>query len=110
MDANTSGAAIVPVTVPVSGDIDIATVPELRRRIRAEIDANPGADICLDLSGLTFIDSTGLGVLVGSLKHARLQGGDVWLAEMPPTILNVFKVTGLTKVFRITEGTDQGAA
>ena len=80
-------------------EIDAATSPQLREQIRAEIDANPGTVVVVDMGAVAFIDSTGLGVLVGSLKRARLEGGDLALVNVQPMVMRIFTVTGLNKVF-----------
>ena len=89
-------------SVSVVGDIDVATAPSLRSRIREAVDANPGEAITGDLSGLDFIDSTGLGVLVGALKYARQSEGSVVLSRPRPEIWKVFTITGLDRVFEVT--------
>jgi anti-sigma B factor antagonist len=86
-------------TIEAVGEIDTSTAPELRTRLYEAIDANPGSTITIDMGGLEFMDSTGLGVLVAGLKHARTKDGDVVLANTPPQIWKLFTITGLDKVF-----------
>lgn len=78
------------------GEIDVATAPELRQNL---IDAiNGGATrVVVDMAGVTFIDSTGLGVLVGAMKRATSRGGEVVVERVPPAIRRVFEVTGLDR-------------
>ena len=90
-------------TIPLKGEIDAATVPPLREEIYAAIEANGGKVLTLDLSELAFIDSTGLGVLVGALKRARLAGGDLVITRPVAHVWKVFTVTGLDKVFKTTK-------
>ncbi|HEX4904836.1 MAG TPA: STAS domain-containing protein [Acidimicrobiales bacterium] len=80
-------------------EIDAVTSPQLREDIREEIAANPGTVVVVDMGAVEFIDSTGLGVLVGALKRARLQGGDLALVNVQPMVMRIFTVTGLHKVF-----------
>jgi anti-sigma B factor antagonist len=87
--------------VDAGGEIDTATADELKSRIYAAIDANPGATVTIDFSTNTFLDSTGLGVLVASLKHARSLDGDIELANVPPRMAKILGVTGLDKVFGV---------
>jgi len=54
-----------------------------------------------------FLDSTGLGVLVGGLKRLRTNGGDLSLVCTQPRILKVFEITGLTSVFSIATSVDE---
>ncbi len=91
--------------VMVTGDVDVATAPALRARVREAIEADPGGTVVLDLSGLDFIDSNGLGVLVGALKYATQSGGTVHLTQPPRAIWAIFTLTGLDRVFSIAEAT-----
>ena len=86
--------------VQVVGEIDVYTAPQLRERLDAEIDAGR-YDLVVDLSGVTFMDSTGLGVLVGRLKQIRLNDGSMRLVCAHYRVLKVFVITGLYKVFAI---------
>ncbi|HEY6744033.1 MAG TPA: STAS domain-containing protein [Lapillicoccus sp.] len=86
--------------VQVVGEIDVYTAPQLRERLDAEIDAGR-YDLVVDLSGVTFMDSTGLGVLVGRLKQIRLNDGSMRLVCAHDRVLKVFVITGLDKVFAI---------
>ena len=82
-----------------TGEIDATTAPALRTSVYEAIDANPGSIVTVDLSGVEFLDSTGLGVLVGALKHARTTGGDIAIDGAPSHVWKVFQITGLDKVF-----------
>jgi anti-sigma B factor antagonist len=97
IDARTGGA--VPV-VAVSGEIDVATAPQLRESLH-RIIAEGDSTIVLDLLGVTFLDSTTLGVLLGALKRCREKGGDLHLVVADPRIMKIFEITGLTSVFTI---------
>jgi anti-sigma B factor antagonist len=86
----------------VAGEIDVATSPELRRELHQLADREP-ASLVLDLSAVTFIDSSGLGVLVGALKRLREEDrGDILVLEgLQEPVRKVFDITGLTDLFRI---------
>jgi len=86
----------------VGGEIDVATSPELRRELHQLADRQP-AHLVLDLRDVTFIDSSGLGVLVGALKRLREEGrGDVLVLEgLQEPVRKVFDITGLTELFVI---------
>lgn len=89
----------VPV-VAASGEIDVATAPPLRDRLQA-MTTSGKSTVVVDLLGVTFLDSTALGVLVGALKRCREAGGELPLVITEPRILKVFEITGLTGVFPI---------
>ena len=84
--------------ITFSGEIDIATAPELARQLDLAIDGNPGERIDVDFAGVTFIDSSGLGVLVAAQRRARAAGGDVAVTNLRPNLRTVFSLTGLDKV------------
>jgi anti-sigma B factor antagonist len=84
--------------VTVSGEIDIATYGQLRSMLLTAVDAGPGT-VIVDMTGVEWIDSTGLGTLVGALKRAREKHGTVMVAGAPGRIAKHFQVTGLSKVF-----------
>lgn len=87
-------------TLLVEGDLDVATSPPLQQAID-KLLGDGFRTVVVDLGALEFIDSAGLGVLVGSLRRARERGGDVVLANLEPPALRVFEVTGLTKLFEL---------
>jgi anti-sigma B factor antagonist len=86
--------------VEVTGEIDVYTAPTLREELSRLIDAEH-TDLVVDLTGVSFMDSTGLGVLVGALKKVRTLGGDLQLVIVEEKILKVFRITALTQVFTI---------
>jgi anti-sigma B factor antagonist len=84
--------------VAVAGEVDVATAPRLREQL-IELVNHGRHHIVVDLSDVEFLDSTGLGVLVGALKRVRTNSGELALVCSEPRILKVFEITGLTKVF-----------
>jgi anti-sigma B factor antagonist len=90
-----------PLTVvAVAGEVDVATAPSLRARL-VELIGEGKVNLAIDLEGVDFLDSTGLGVLVSTVKRVRNDGGDLTLVCTNPHILKVFEITGLTTVFAI---------
>jgi anti-sigma B factor antagonist len=95
----------VPV-VAVTGEIDVATAPTLAEHLAVHEEA--GADaVVVDLLGVSFLDSTALGVLVGSFKRLREAGGTLKLVIAEPRILKVFEITDLVRVFPIFATVDE---
>jgi len=92
----------VPPVIAVSGEIDVATAPQLRECLHRVI-AQGESTIVLDLLEVTFLDSTALGVLVGGLKRCRELGGDLHIVVADPRIVKIFEITGLTNVFTIVD-------
>ncbi|MDQ3661654.1 MAG: STAS domain-containing protein [Actinomycetota bacterium] len=86
--------------VDVKGEVDVYTAPKLREQL-IELVSEGSHDIVVNLEGVDFLDSTGLGVLVGALKRVKAHDGGLTLVCTQDKILKIFKITGLTKVFPI---------
>lgn len=86
--------------VEVGGEIDVYTAPKLRETLISLVDAGH-YHLVLDLERVDFLDSTGLGVLVGGLKRVRTHDGSLTLVCTRERLLKIFRITGLTKVFDI---------
>ena len=84
----------------VTGEIDVYTAPDLRERVVHLID-NGTRHLIIDLSPVTFLDSTGLGVLVGSLRRLRAHGGSLKLVISAKRIMEIFRITGLNRAFAL---------
>ena len=95
--------------VTVEGEIDIYTAPRLRELLIDLVSKN-NYQLIVNLDKVGFLDSTGLGVLVGGLKRVRPHDGSLDLVCTQKQILNIFRITGLTKVFGIYQSVDQAIA
>jgi len=95
--------------VHVGGEIDVYTAPVLRERLDEHISAGRH-HLVVDLEDVSFMDSTGLGVLVGRLKLVRAHNGTLRLVCSSERILKVFSITGLDKVFQISASVDDALA
>jgi anti-sigma B factor antagonist len=88
--------------VAVAGEIDVATSPELDQAIEGVLEH--ASSITIDLSATTFIDSSGLGVLVSALKRARGLGHEsVTLRGVQEPVRRVLEITGLTELFAVED-------
>ena len=79
----------------VTGEVDVYTATLLREQIR-ELAAKGAVHLIADLSLVDFLDSTGLGALVGGLRRLREAGGSLALVISTPRILRIFQITGLS--------------
>lgn len=82
----------------VAGEVDVYTGPTLRDRISDLLDSGSHA-LVVDLGRVDFIDSTGLGVLVGALNRSRELGGTLHLVCAQERVLKLLRITGLDQVF-----------
>src|SRR3954453_19809393 len=95
--------------VVVGGEIDVYTAPKLREKLIDLVSAG-NYHLVVDMEAVEFLDSTGLGVLVGGLKRVRAHEGSLRLVCTQERILKIFRITGLTKVFPIHASVDEAVA
>jgi anti-anti-sigma factor len=86
----------------LEGELDPHTAPQLQRQIGAVFDAG-GNGLSLDLRGLTFIDSSGLRVILGAHKTANDRGGALVLRSPSPTAKRLLDITGLLDHIEVSE-------
>jgi anti-sigma B factor antagonist len=106
---NEYSAAPDRTVIEVSGEIDVYTAPRLREALISLVDAG-NFRLIVDMEGVEFLDSTGLGVLVGALKRVRAHDGSIDLVCTQGRILRIFRITGLSKVFDIYDSVDEAVA
>lgn len=83
----------------LSGEIDLAVADTLRSSLENTLDNNPGVkDIVVSLGGVQYIDSSGLGVLLGRYKRVSRTGGRVFLVGAPPTVRRIVEMSGLFRI------------
>jgi anti-sigma B factor antagonist len=90
----------------VSGEIDIATAPSLREKLHSLL-ADGSPKLIIDLDEVTFLDSTALGVLVGVLKRARTEGGELRIVCNQPRVRKVFEITRLDSAFDLCTSVEE---
>lgn len=95
--------------VTVAGEVDVYTAAQLRAVLDEEIKAGH-TRLVVDLDEVSFLDSTGLGVLVGRLKLVRNSSGWLRIVCTNDRILRVFRITGLDKVFGIHDSVEGALA
>jgi anti-sigma B factor antagonist len=90
------------VVVRCAGEIDIATVGALRERLQ-ELQVDGPSRLVLVLDDVTFMDSLGLGVLIGAHKRARVLQGTMVIVCTSKPVMTVLRATSLDRVFRIVD-------
>jgi anti-sigma B factor antagonist len=95
--------------IDVRGETDIYTAPRLRELL-INLVSKGSYQLVVNLDKVGFLDSTGLGVLVGGLRRVRAHDGSLDLVCTQQPILKIFRITGLTEVFGIYETVDQAIA
>jgi len=87
-----------------AGELDAFTVAQFRQ-ILAELAS--AKKLVIDLSGVPFIDSAGLGALIGGIRRTRELGGDVAVACDRPTLVRLLKTTGFDRIVNVTDNVEQ---
>jgi anti-anti-sigma factor len=95
--------------VQLHGPIDVSRAMELRDLLGAQIDS-PAARVLLDLSDVSLIDSSGIGILVTAHRRADSQGARFGLAGATGTVARVFEMTRTNKLLSIYDDVDEGVS
>jgi anti-sigma B factor antagonist len=96
-------------TVHVSGSVDGLTAEDLQRVFTREVEAGHH-NLVADFSEVDYTSSAGLRVLLGTVKHARAQGGDLRLAGAHPDVLKVLDLSGFTSILKVFKAIDDAVA
>ena len=94
------------VLLTLTCDVEMASAPKLRQEV-ASLVAKGRYYLILDMTAVDFIDSTGLGVLVGALRRVRVHGGDLALVCPDFRLKNVFRSCDLDRIFALHDTVDE---
>jgi anti-sigma B factor antagonist len=95
------------VTLRLTGEIDMYTAQSVRDAALAAMRKH-AADIRIDLAGVTFLDSTGLEMLLATRRRATLEGGELQLIDPARTVVRLLEITGLNWLFNQVPSTAAG--
>ena len=93
-------------TVALTGEVDLNSSPQLRSRLLELIESHVGR-LILDLAGVDYMDSSGVGTIVELKRKLERRGGQVVLARLQPRVRSVFEITQLDKFFTIVNDLDE---
>ncbi len=89
------------------GDLESFTVSTFRQALAETSD---GACVIIDLSGVPFVDSAGLGALIGGIRRTRERGGQVAVACSRPTLVRLLRNTGFDRIVSVCDTVEEAAA
>jgi anti-sigma B factor antagonist len=89
------------------GELDAFTVSQFRQAL-AELASSPR--LVIDMSGVPFVDSAGLGALIGGIRRTRELGGDVAVACNRPTLVRLLRTTGFDRIVTVADSVDEATA
>jgi len=98
------------VILDLSGDIDLAHSPTMRKVLLGEIKENSTAKVFLTFNNVRYIDSSGIASLVEGLKASRDQGSRLILFGLSPAVREVMQLSRLQKIFEIYDDEEQALA
>lgn len=86
------------LVVKVGGEIDHHTAAELREEIDREITRHHIKNLIFDLDKLTFMDSSGIGVIIGRYKQIKARGGKTMIIRVKPQVDKILEISGIKKL------------
>ena len=95
------------IYVQLAGEIDAYTAPKVKEELYP-LTEDKAVHITIDLSGVGYMDSTGLGVFVGLFKNVRANEGDLQIVGLSERLERLFDITGLADIIHITSETKGG--
>lgn len=87
--------------IRLSGELDHHTAEELRQKVTNVLENQPINHIVLNLANLSFMDSSGLGVILGRYKQIKNAGGEMVVCSISPAVKRLFEMSGLFKIIRL---------
>lgn len=93
--------------IKVDGEIDHHTSIIIREKIDKEFSRNNAKNIIFDFSGIDFMDSSGIGVIMGRYRNAKQMGGKVAIAGVNASLDRIFNISGLHKIINNYENVEQ---
>ncbi len=108
MDIKVSEKARINI-LALSGKLDLANAAKLKDQVKELLNAQKNL-IHLDMKGVDFINSSGLGALVSLLKEVRIHKGRLTLSDLAPYVNEIFEITQLSHVFEIFRNVDEAVA
>ena len=94
------------LVLAVEGSVDIASSPELRGELRVAVEARRPR-IVIDMTGVSFVDSSGLATLIEALQGTKGYGGKLALCCLSTTVLGVFELANLDSIFAISPSREE---
>ncbi|MCP8966944.1 anti-sigma F factor antagonist [Ectobacillus ponti] len=89
--------------IRLEGELDHHTAEELRTKVTDVLEKNQLHHIILNLEHLSFMDSSGLGVILGRYKHIKSLGGEMVVCAISPAVKRLFEMSGLFKIIRLED-------
>lgn len=86
--------------VKIMGELDHHTAEEVRSKIDDRLDRDSTSNLIMDFSGVSFMDSSGIGVVIGRYKKLNSKGGNVAVINVKGNVQKVFELSGIYKIIK----------
>ena len=90
------------IVFKITDEIDDHSVQMIRRRIDYEIERYMTIKILFDFNSVTFMDSAGIGLIIGRYKFARMLGAKIELTNLGTSIRKIFEMSGILRLIPLT--------
>lgn len=104
MDLTTKDDVLI---IRLKGELDHHTAEKLKEQVEQRLEDKSVRHILLNLADLSFMDSSGLGVILGRYKQISQKGGQMIVCAISPTIYRLFELSGMFKILHIAEDEEQ---
>ncbi|MHB1420406.1 MAG: anti-sigma F factor antagonist [Bacillota bacterium] len=94
----------------VKGELDLVVADRFREELEQNLDKQRARHLVLDLGGVSFIDSSGLGVILGRYKRVSEKGGQMAMIKVQPQIERILELSGITRLIKIYPSEAQALA
>lgn len=86
--------------ISLQGELDVSTADKLKEHLHSLVDKKI-IDMKINLTNLEYIDSTGLGVMIGILKRLKISDKEIYIINPKSNVKKIFTITGLDKIFKV---------
>ncbi|GLC28658.1 anti-sigma F factor antagonist [Clostridium omnivorum] len=93
--------------VYLMGELDHHSAEEVRTKIDDRLDRSGITKLIMDFTNVTFMDSSGIGVVIGRFKKLSLKKGEVCIANVNSSVKRVFELSGMFKIIKLYENLEQ---
>ena len=90
-------------------DIDECAVQKIRRKLDNEIERHMPKEVIFDFNNVAFMDSAGIGLLIGRYKLAKIFGGQVQVINIATPVKKIFEMSGISKIIKVEKGKNKNA-
>lgn len=93
----------------IVGELDHHSAEEVRNKIDDRLDRENISKLIIDFSGVTFMDSSGIGVVIGRYKKLSLKKGTICITNVRDSVKRIFELSGMFKIIKLYDSTEEAA-